>query len=68
MNTARRLVTILGMSVEVAAGIAAAAPPAAAPGQVGVAHPGLKWMPAPALPKGVRVANRQAAVFSMPGQ
>lgn len=68
MNTARRLVTILGMSVEVAAGIAAAAPAAAAPGQVGVAPAGLKWMPAPALPKGVQVANRREAVFPMPWQ
>lgn len=42
MNTTRRLVTILGMSVVVAAGIAAAAPAVAAPGQVGVAPAGLK--------------------------
>ena len=68
MNTARRLVTILGMSVVVAAGIAAAAPAAVAPGQVGVAPAGLKWMPAPALPKGVQVANRREAVFPMPWQ
>lgn len=63
MNTTRRLVTILGASLLVAAGMAAATP-AAAPEPAGMVPADLKWMPAPALPKGVQIAVLRGNPFA----
>lgn len=63
MKLTRRLVMVFGVFLLAVTDIAAAAP-AAAPGQLGLAPVDLKWMPAPSLPKGVQIAVLRGNPFA----
>lgn len=63
MNMARRLVPVFTTLLLAAAAVAAAAP-ATAPERTGVMPTDLKWMPAPALPKGVQIAVLRGDPFA----
>lgn len=63
MSMTRQLITILGASLLVAVGIATAMTPAV-PEHIGVMPADLKWMPAPALPKGVEIAVLRGNPFA----
>lgn len=64
MRKKQHLIVILLALLMAGAGIAARGTPARAPEHVGTMPADLKWMPAPALPKGVQIAVLRGNPFA----